>query len=321
MVLHVDQEHVIQRTDRRCGRGGQHRGGGQGCADGERQVVGVRVVVGAPRPVGVLEQHGDACAAGARRDRPAGVAFEQLGLKPALQYRDGPDFACAQWKLARGQELDGRGRLGQFQPVAAEPAAQRVGHGPAVDGPGRAAEVDDLGNGGRRHVSAAEVLHAAVRRPVLGGRERQELRMVGPGDPSGEGSRTRVLYLITVGVPVAVQPGIVTPLYPDNDGSPTSAPGLTNRFGLIVAAAVALGAVSVDSTSRPTPMAAPATRQRRQNIQVSPLCLEIPRIAPSIVRYATRGAYAVARIDTQQLPFGDRVGEVMSLKSCTGCAL
>src|SRR3954465_15057126 len=36
---------------------------------------------------------------------------------------------------------------------------------------------------------------------------------------------------MTVGVPVTVQPGTVTELYPDNDGSPSSAPGLTSRFG------------------------------------------------------------------------------------------
>jgi hypothetical protein len=37
---------------------------------------------------------------------------------------------------------------------------------------------------------------------------------------------------MTVGVPVTVHPGTVTELYPDNDGSPSSAPGLTRRFGL-----------------------------------------------------------------------------------------
>jgi len=37
-----------------------------------------------------------------------------------------------------------------------------------------------------------------------------------------------VPYLTTVGVPVTVQPGIDTELYPVNDGSPSSAPELTN---------------------------------------------------------------------------------------------
>ena len=37
---------------------------------------------------------------------------------------------------------------------------------------------------------------------------------------------------MTVGVPVTVQPGTVTELYPDSDGSPSSAPGFTSRFGL-----------------------------------------------------------------------------------------
>src|SRR5690242_4977334 len=40
-----------------------------------------------------------------------------------------------------------------------------------------------------------------------------------------------VPYWITVGVPVTSQPGMETVLLPDNDASPTSAPGLLNRFG------------------------------------------------------------------------------------------
>jgi hypothetical protein len=55
---------------------------------------------------------------------------------------------------------------------------------------------------------------------------------VGPGDPNGHGNRRRVPYSITVGVPVTVQPGTVTELYPDKDGSPSSAPGFTSKFGL-----------------------------------------------------------------------------------------
>src|SRR3954452_20258294 len=55
---------------------------------------------------------------------------------------------------------------------------------------------------------------------------------VGPGVPSGHGSRRDVPYSITVGVPVTVHPGTVTELYPDKDGSPSSAPGLTSRLGL-----------------------------------------------------------------------------------------
>src|SRR6476620_10768958 len=55
---------------------------------------------------------------------------------------------------------------------------------------------------------------------------------VGPGDPSGHGKRTLVLYWMTVGVPVTVQPGMVTELNPDSDGSPNSAPGLVSKFGL-----------------------------------------------------------------------------------------
>src|SRR5436190_23096354 len=52
----------------------------------------------------------------------------------------------------------------------------------------------------------------------------------GVGNPNGK--RRRVPYSITVGVPVTVQPGTVTELYPDKDGSPSSAPGLTSKFGL-----------------------------------------------------------------------------------------
>ena len=37
------------------------------------------------------------------------------------------------------------------------------------------------------------------------------------------GKRRWVPYSITVGVPVTVQPGTVTVLYPESDGSPTSA--------------------------------------------------------------------------------------------------
>ena len=46
---------------------------------------------------------------------------------------------------------------------------------------------------------------------------------------------------MTVGVPVTVQPGTVTELYPDKDGSPSSAPGLTSRFGLSTMSALACG--------------------------------------------------------------------------------
>jgi hypothetical protein len=56
---------------------------------------------------------------------------------------------------------------------------------------------------------------------------------VGPIAPKNPGSRRSVPYWITVGVPVTVQPGTVTELYPDNDGSPTSAPPLTSRFPLL----------------------------------------------------------------------------------------
>src|SRR5436853_7751208 len=55
---------------------------------------------------------------------------------------------------------------------------------------------------------------------------------VGPGEEVGHGKRRWVSYSMTVGVPVTVQPGTVTELYPDNDGSPSSAPGLTSKFGL-----------------------------------------------------------------------------------------
>ena len=55
---------------------------------------------------------------------------------------------------------------------------------------------------------------------------------VGPGDANGDGKRRRVPYWMTVGVPVTVQPGTVTELYPDKDGSPNSAPALTSKFGL-----------------------------------------------------------------------------------------
>ena len=37
---------------------------------------------------------------------------------------------------------------------------------------------------------------------------------------------------MTVGVPVTVQPGTVTELYPDSDESPSSALGFSSRFGL-----------------------------------------------------------------------------------------
>src|SRR5215208_3458836 len=61
---------------------------------------------------------------------------------------------------------------------------------------------------------------------------------VGPGDAVGHGNRRRVPYSMTVGVPVTVQPGTVTELYPDNDGSPSSAPGFTSRFGLATMSAL-----------------------------------------------------------------------------------
>jgi hypothetical protein len=37
--------------------------------------------------------------------------------------------------------------------------------------------------------------------------------------------------------------------------------------------------------------------------------VKAPRFAPSIVSYVTPNSYVLARTDTQQLPFGDRVGE------------
>ena len=55
---------------------------------------------------------------------------------------------------------------------------------------------------------------------------------VGNGVDNPNGKRRKVPYSITVGVPVTVQPGTVTELYPDKDGSPSSAPGLTSKFGL-----------------------------------------------------------------------------------------
>jgi hypothetical protein len=78
--------------------------------------------------------------------------------------------------------------------------------------------------------------------------------------------------LITVGVPVTVQPGMDTELYPDNDGSPNSAPGLTSRFGLSTAAADA-GAVFGEMVSIVTALTAPATRRKRLSIKQSPLRL------------------------------------------------
>ena len=67
--------------------------------------------------------------------------------------------------------------------------------------------------------------HFAVGNPRNAGR-------VGPGLGSGHGRRRGVPYSMTVGVPVTVQPGTVTELYPDSEGSPSSAPGLTSKFGL-----------------------------------------------------------------------------------------
>ena len=52
-------------------------------------------------------------------------------------------------------------------------------------------------------------------------------------------ARRGVPYSTTVGVPVTVQPGAVTELYPDKDGSPASAPGFTSRFGLSTRTAAA----------------------------------------------------------------------------------
>jgi hypothetical protein len=72
--------------------------------------------------------------------------------------------------------------------------------------------------------------------------------------------------LITVGVPVTVQPGTDTELYPDNDGSPNSAPGLTRRFGLWMAAAdacVVFGGMA-NMTTAPTAL---ATRRKRLSIR------------------------------------------------------
>jgi hypothetical protein len=37
-----------------------------------------------------------------------------------------------------------------------------------------------------------------------------------------------------------------------------------------------------------------------------------PRIAPSMVSYATLNTYVIARIDIERWPFGDRVGQAIS---------
>src|SRR5436189_1662662 len=54
------------------------------------------------------------------------------------------------------------------------------------------------------------------------------------GNPNavGSGNRRGKPYSITVGVPSRVQPGTVTALYPDSDGSPDSASPLTSRLPL-----------------------------------------------------------------------------------------
>src|SRR6476620_8878035 len=71
---------------------------------------------------------------------------------------------------------------------------------------------------------------------------------VGPGDDVGHGNRRSVPYSMTVGVPVTVHPGSVTELYPDNDGSPSSAPGLTRRLGL---STVSAGTCCTPAGARP----------------------------------------------------------------------
>jgi hypothetical protein len=79
-----------------------------------------------------------------------------------------------------------------------------------------------------------------------------------------------VPYLTTVGVPVTLHPGMDTEVYPDNDGSPTSAPGLTSKFGLSTGLADA-GTVFIELTSMATAPSAPATRRKRLNTRQSPL--------------------------------------------------
>jgi hypothetical protein len=70
-----------------------------------------------------------------------------------------------------------------------------------------------------------------------------------------------VPYLTTVGVPVTAHPGMDTEVYRDNDGSPTSAPGLTSRFGLSMGSADT-GALFIELTSMATAPNAPATRRK-----------------------------------------------------------
>src|SRR6476660_4342547 len=99
MVLQVDHEHVIEWADRRHRWRGR-RWGGYRSPDGERNVVGVGVVVVAGERVVVRERHCLLCAAGAHRDRPSGVAFEQLSLEQTIERGDWCKLADAQRHLA-----------------------------------------------------------------------------------------------------------------------------------------------------------------------------------------------------------------------------
>jgi hypothetical protein len=147
---------------------------------------------------------------------------------------------------------------------------ERVRYCATVDLGRRAADVNGLGQGGSGHVPTAEELCAAIGGPWPGVGNCRKAGNNGAGVERGDGGRVIVPYLTTVGVPVALHPGMDTEVYPDNDGSPTSAPGLTSKFGFSIGSADA-GTVFIELTSMATAPSAPDTRRKRLSTRQSPL--------------------------------------------------
>ena len=103
----------------------------------------------------------------------------------------------------------------------------------------RGAEVDGLGEGGSGDGSTAEELLPPLGAPLSELGNPRNAGRVGPGVESGTGSGAGCHIRSRSVCRSPVQPGTVTELYPDKDGSPSSAPALTSKFGLCSRLAVA----------------------------------------------------------------------------------
>ena len=176
VVLHVDQEHMVEWADgggrsyRRRRRGKAHFG------EGERDVVGVGIVVMLEQRVQILQRDNHFRGGGAHRNVPGGLAVQHAGLQPPIENADRPDRGDAQRLPRRPQEGDGNRGPGSVDAEAAEVSAECVRRCGGGDLGCDLAEIHRLGQGGAADGSAAEELCAAGVRPGTVGRESKKCR-------------------------------------------------------------------------------------------------------------------------------------------------